>query len=54
MNIDPEISLKNATIKFMNRFKIMEGLIDYDGKNIENLNVKELDNYWKRVKEVSK
>ncbi len=54
MNIDPEISLKNATIKFMNRFKIMEGLIDDDGKNIENLNVKELDNYWKRVKEVSK
>lgn len=54
MKIDPEISLKKATIKFMNRFKIMESLIDNDGKNIENLNVKELDNYWKRVKEVSK
>ena len=54
MKIDPEISLKKATIKFMNRFKIMESLIDNDGKNIENLNVNELDNYWKRVKEVSK
>lgn len=54
IEVDPETSLKRATIKFMNRFKKMEGLISEDKKNIENLDINELDNYWKRVKEVSK
>jgi tetrapyrrole methylase family protein/MazG family protein len=51
MNIDPEVSLSKATKKFMNRFEVLERLIKEDGKNISNMTLNELDNYWEKVKE---
>ncbi|MEA2066361.1 MAG: nucleoside triphosphate pyrophosphohydrolase [Thermotogota bacterium] len=51
MNIDPEVSLNKATKKFMNRFEVLERLIKEDGKNINNMTLNELDNYWEKVKE---
>ncbi|MGC9383580.1 MAG: nucleoside triphosphate pyrophosphohydrolase [Kosmotogaceae bacterium] len=51
MNIDPEVSLNKATKKFMNRFEVLERLIKEDGKNISNMTLNELDNYWEKVKE---
>lgn len=51
MNIDPEVSLSKATKKFMNRFEVLERLIKEDGKNINNMTLNELDNYWEKVKE---
>ncbi|MBO8160286.1 MAG: nucleoside triphosphate pyrophosphohydrolase [Thermosipho sp. (in: Bacteria)] len=50
LNIDPEISLRKSTEKFIKRFKKMEELIEKDGKIFEELSLKELDNYWEEAK----
>lgn len=47
---DPELLLKTATKKFMNRFDAMEKLIISDGKALKDLTLSEMDVYWKRVK----
>ena len=47
---EPELLLKTATKKFMNRFDAMEKLIISDGKALKDLTLSEMDVYWKRVK----
>lgn len=47
---EPELLLKTATQKFMNRFDAMEKLIISDGKTLKDLTLSEMDVYWKRVK----
>ncbi|MEO0234394.1 MAG: nucleoside triphosphate pyrophosphohydrolase [candidate division WOR-3 bacterium] len=54
LNVDSEIALRKATIKFADRFKCMEELIKKDGKNFENLSLDELDIYWNKSKKVLK
>ncbi len=53
-NIDSELALRKATIKFADRFKCMEEIIKKDGKIFENLSLDELDNYWNKSKKVLK
>ena len=45
LDIDPELSLKRSTEKFMNRFKAIEKEVD-----IEKLSLEELDEIWNRNK----
>lgn len=49
-NVDSEIALRKSVLKFIKRFKRMEALLKKDGKNFENVSLKELDGYWNRVK----
>lgn len=46
LSIDPELALKDATDKFMNRFCKMEELILKDGKKCEEMSIDEMDVYW--------
>ena len=49
LDIDPELSLKRSTEKFIKRFKAIENEVD-----IENMSLDELDKIWKRNKEKNK
>ena len=50
LNIDPEKALRRAVEKFVERFAIMEKLIERDGKNLREMDVEEIDKYWEIVK----
>lgn len=50
IKVDPELALKAATDKFMERFIEMEGLILADGMKLEDMCLAEMDIYWDRVK----
>ncbi len=50
VNINPENALAKTNTKFINRFKLMEELIQKDQKEIENMNLTEMDIYWDLAK----
>ena len=50
LKVDPEISLTDATNKFINRFVKMEKLADENGKKLDELSLSELDALWEEVK----
>ncbi|OAA28003.1 pyrophosphatase [Kosmotoga arenicorallina S304] len=52
IEVDPELSLRRATEKFVNRFKAVESLIMEEGLKIEELSLEELDVYWNKIKEI--
>src|SRR6056297_4156721 len=52
LKIDPENSLRKATSKFIKRFRNMEDIIKEDEKVFEEQDLKTLDEYWERVKEI--
>jgi len=52
LKVDPELSLRRSTEKFVNRFRAMESLIMEEGLKIEGLSLEELDTYWNKIKEI--
>jgi XTP/dITP diphosphohydrolase len=50
VGINPENALEKTNQKFINRFTIMEGLIKNDGKDMHDMNLAQLDEYWNHVK----
>lgn len=50
LGICPEECLRKANKKFINRFHKMENLIEQDGKDINEMNQMEMDEYWGQVK----
>ncbi|MFN6992491.1 MAG: nucleoside triphosphate pyrophosphohydrolase [Fervidobacterium sp.] len=54
LNVEPERAIRKATEKFIDRFQRMEELIESKGKHVEELSLEELDNYWNKIKEISK
>ena len=52
LNVNPIDSLEKANQKFINRFKKLEKEISNDKKKIEELELEELDLYWKKVKKL--
>lgn len=54
LKIDPEVSLRKASEKFIERFNQMEKAIEKDGKEFEALNLDELDKYWEFIKKEEK
>ncbi|ACR79568.1 MULTISPECIES: nucleoside triphosphate pyrophosphohydrolase [Kosmotoga] len=51
IEVDPEVSLRKATEKFMNRFRAVESLIRDRNLEIDKLSLKELDELWNEIKE---
>jgi len=51
LNIDPEVALKKACLKFARRFRKMEELLEKDGKVLEDESMETLDEYWNKAKE---
>ncbi|MGN0795793.1 MAG: nucleoside triphosphate pyrophosphohydrolase [Christensenellales bacterium] len=54
LDIEPELTLKAATEKFMRRFAAMEDYILSIGKNLDECSLAEMDEAWGKVKEKEK
>ncbi len=50
LQINPEIALRQANKKFINRFNKIEDKVRDSGKNIEETSQEELENYWVMIK----
>ena len=54
LEIDPEISLKKSTEKFIGRFKILEEIIKRKKQKISQIDKNELEKVWEESKEIFK
>ncbi|MEE9269183.1 MAG: nucleoside triphosphate pyrophosphohydrolase [Candidatus Krumholzibacteria bacterium] len=50
LNIDGEQALTAATAKFVRRYRAMEDLARRDHKNFAELDIEEMERYWRRAK----
>ena len=52
LDINPEIALNNASKKFYKRFAKLEKEVSVQGKNLDNMNLQEMDIIWEAVKKL--
>ena len=52
LKIDPELSLKKSTEKFIGRFKILEEIIKRKKQKISQIDKNELEKIWEEAKEI--
>jgi XTP/dITP diphosphohydrolase len=52
INVNPEDALERTNKRFIRRFKIMEEIIKSEGLDLSEMNLKEMDVYWDKAKEV--
>lgn len=50
LKLDPDNALSRSTSKFVDRFTAMEKLVRGDGRKLADMSLKEMDEYWERVK----
>jgi XTP/dITP diphosphohydrolase len=50
IDISPENALAKTNTKFINRFRLMEELIQQDSLDINEMNLQEMDKYWEKAK----
>jgi len=50
LSIDLEEALRYNNKKFMTRFQVMENLVISEGKNLRDMTLSEMDQYWDRAK----
>ena len=48
--INPENALAKTNQKFIQRFQLMENLIQEEGKEISDMQLDEMDVYWEKAK----
>lgn len=53
-NIDAESSLREANVKFENRFRKVEKSVKNQGKQLEECSLSELDQHWNAIKVLEK
>jgi ATP diphosphatase len=52
LDIDAEIALREANLRFENRFRELENLAATRGQELSNLDIEALDSLWEEAKEV--
>lgn len=50
VDINPENALAKTNAKFINRFQLMEKMIQNDKQNIQEMSLAEMDVYWEKAK----
>jgi len=50
LNINPETALERTNKKFIKRFQFLEEKIKFDGKDLKNMNLEEMETYWRAAK----
>ncbi len=50
LNVNPEIALRQANKKFMDRFRFIEGKLEEEGKAIDQASLEEMDKIWDEAK----
>jgi hypothetical protein len=53
-NINPENALSKTNKKFIDRFQLMEQLIQEEKQEIESMSLAEMDVYWEKAKAILK
>ncbi|MEW6048556.1 MAG: nucleoside triphosphate pyrophosphohydrolase, partial [Bacillota bacterium] len=51
MRIDPELSLRDATRRFVERFRRVEALAREQGRTLAEMTLAEMDALWDRAKQ---
>jgi XTP/dITP diphosphohydrolase len=54
IGVSPENALAKTNNKFIDRFRLMEELIQEDSLDIKEMNLKEMDQYWEKAKIIIK
>ncbi len=54
LKLDPEESLRKTVLKFQKRFVKMSELALLEGKNLENLSLEQMDEFWEMAKIIEK
>ena len=54
IGVSPENALAKTNNKFIDRFRLMEELIQEDSLDIKDMNLKEMDQYWEKAKIIIK
>jgi XTP/dITP diphosphohydrolase len=54
IGVSPENALAKTNNKFIDRFRLMEELIQEDSRDIKEMNLKEMDQYWEKAKIIIK
>lgn len=52
MGLSPENALSKTNNKFIQRFQLMEELIQNDSLDIREMNLEEMDQYWEKAKNI--
>lgn len=52
IDIDPEEALERTNLKFIKRFQYLETASNKDGKNISEMTLAEMDEYWEKAKQL--
>ena len=52
IGINPEEALEKTNKKFIRRFNFLETASRQDGKNIADMTLSEMDEYWERAKKL--
>lgn len=50
IDVNPDTALTKANQKFITRFKLMEELVQKEGKALSDMNLAEMDTYWDKAK----
>ncbi len=50
IRIDPEAALRKAVDKFIDRFKIIEKILEDKGKDLKDVSLEEMDKIWNQIK----
>lgn len=50
LGLDPEMCLRQANLKFSERFNSMEQLVAIEGKSLAGMSLEEMEKAWQRVK----
>jgi len=50
INVNPETALERTNKKFIKRFQYMEETINAEGKDFDEMNLEEMDEYWEEAK----
>ncbi|MCK5576650.1 MAG: nucleoside triphosphate pyrophosphohydrolase [Sphingomonadales bacterium] len=50
LKIDPETALRNANLKFENRFRKLEEAVDNSGNNLKSMSLDAMEDIWQDVK----
>jgi MazG family protein len=51
LGVNPEIALRQANKKFMDRFRFIEGKLEKEGKTLDQASLEEMDKIWDEAKD---
>ena len=53
LHVHPEDALEKTNQKFMHRFQLLEKMVKNDNRQITDMNLAEMDEYWEKAKEMN-